>query len=102
MRSEFRARIVTEDGDIDDLTVFVFELTPLESGRRSIADWVYEHLMEFSDAYLSELGVQPEGNYETVLVGTIDGRYDHLDEWDEEIDIREFTTQKLPDNWFDS
>lgn len=101
MRHEFQARVLIDGEGVEDIDVFCYELKPLTLDRRTVAEWVLEHLQGWDvEEFRSQFGIG-EGNHEIVFKGTIVGQFDHNNEWDEGIEIDEQLTQRLPDDWFD-
>jgi hypothetical protein len=97
--------MVVYDGLIQDLDVFVWELEPVDTTRRSAREWVYEHITsrQILDYLLNDLGWDGECvAFEAVFKGRIEGRFDYFDEWDEELIVEEHISQPLPEKWFES
>ena len=97
---DFQARIVILDNDIKELDIFVWELEPLDSGRRSDRDWVWEHMFCAIYDIAEFFKVSNEGAWEIVFEGNLSGSYCPCGEWDEDLEISESLTQQLPDDWF--
>lgn len=97
---DFQARIVILDNDIEELDIFVWELEPLDARHRSGRDWVREHIFCAIYDIAKFFKVSNEGTWEIVFEGNLSGRYCPCGEWDEDLEISESLTQKLPDDWF--
>jgi hypothetical protein len=94
--------VILRGEEVEDIDVFCYELTPLTLDLRPVSEWVLEHLQEWdAEEFRSNFSLGKEDNHEIVFKGTIIGWYDHLDEWDERVEIDESQTQGLPDDWFD-
>jgi hypothetical protein len=97
--------MVVYDGLIQECDIFVWELEPSDTSRRSAREWIYEHItscLNF-DEFCKELGWDGEcAAFEAVFEGEIRGWYDYLGEWEEELIVKDFISQPLPSQWFES
>jgi hypothetical protein len=99
----FKARVWVHEFDPPEIQeVWDDELTPIEGGKRPIRDWVKEHLENWCrEEYVGTCEIPEDGTHEVLFSGTIRGWYDsYTGEYDEEIDVTESKTQRLPDEWF--
>lgn len=101
-RAKFRARIIVEDGDTQEIEIWDDELSPFgKDGKCSIREWVKMHFDNFSNDDLRDLlGVPPEGNYEGLVEGTIIGTTSYYGEYNEHVEINNSMTQQIPDEWY--
>ena len=93
---EFQARAIYAKGSLEDLDVFVFELTPTNIPLRSNQECIRDHLYEMMPAYFD---IPEEGNYEIVFEASF-ALINELSEWDPYMIISRKIQQKLPDKWF--
>ena len=100
----FYCRVTFFDRAIQDLTVFVWELEPLDGQTRSAREWIEEHIREFYEELLPTLGVEGDGGWEAVFVATIHthtyGPPDQ-EEYDDSIQLRNWIVQPLPPEMFE-
>lgn len=86
---KFEARIRIVDGTLDEVVVWVYELEPdSDSGSRLGAEWVAEHLRDYSvNDLLERLELPTDKDVQAIFKGTICGWRDEFSgEWDEDID----------------
>ena len=103
--ASFQGRVLFREDAIEDLQVFVYELSPTERLKtRSAWEWVEEHLREFDyddwRVLVPELSEMPSSAQEVVFRGGIEGWFDYFGEYDEELGFDEHQYQRLPDDWF--
>jgi len=98
----FYCRATFFDGILQDLTVFVWELEPLDGQTRSAREWITEHIKEHHEEMLPDLGVVGDGGWEAVFVATIHNHtYGPDQEYDEGIEVRNCLSQPLPSEMFE-
>ncbi len=88
---------------IQDLTVFVWELEPLDGRMRSAREWIEEHIRDNYPDLFPTLGIEGDGGWEAVFVATI---RTHIygppgQEYDESIELRNWMVQPLPPEMFE-
>ena len=99
----FHCRIMVFDREIQDLTVFVWELEPLDRRTRSAREWIEEHIKDDCENLLSDLGIEGYGGWEAVFIATIHGyTYGPSDQedYDEDITLEAWEVQRLPSEMF--
>lgn len=93
-----------DTGDPFDIEVWKYELEPMDGMGRSSADWAREHLCEcHTDEDLREMFDLPEdGNWQVIFKGTLRGFRcgNPMDgeDWDEEFEVDECQSQRIPDD----
>ena len=97
----FGARILATKADgIVELSVWDYDLTPLEPGKRSTREWAEEHIRDTSalEHLESIFGIPEDWDaYEIVFTARIDGSFDsYSGEYDEELNISSDRMQKYP------
>lgn len=99
--TQFHCRITVFDRMIQDLTVFVWELEPLDRRKRSAREWIEEHIQANYEDLFSALGIQGTGGWEAVFVATIHATSCSLyEEHDESIELMTRQVQQLPSEMF--
>lgn len=99
---KFFARLYLFDTDQYELEVWDHDLVPMEGGNRPISEWVREHLTCGGYDFRELLDLPAEGDFQIVFSGTISGRWDYFDEWDEEVDIEKCEFQIMPATFAES
>jgi len=99
----FHCRITFFDRTLQDLTVFVWELEPLDGQTRSAREWIKEHIEDNYEALLPELGIKDNGGWEVVFVATLHASVSVLDQEhdDESIELMKWQVQSLPSEMFE-
>lgn len=94
------------DGE-HEIELWVHELEAMGSKGRNSEEWAREHFNEsYQDKDLRELfSVNPEGDYQVVFKGTLRGfmcgaPWDG-EEWDEEFDVDETISERIPKEYVD-
>lgn len=101
----FKARFTIIDGELDELQVWDDALTPTDHGKRSVREWVTEHIYTMGEEErLDMLDLPKIGAFEALLEGDINGQWTGApwdgQEWDEQIDVIKLEKQPLPEEWF--
>ena len=96
--TQFYCRIMVCDRTIQDLTVFVWELEPLDGQTRSARDWIEEHIRDNCDDLFPLLGIKDSGGWEAVFVGTIHSTTSGCvyQEHDETLELEKWQVQAIP------
>ena len=100
--AHFYCRIMIFDREIQDLTVFVWELEPLDCRTRSAREWIEEHIRDNYEELFPTLGIEGDGGWEAVFVATIHSYTCGPDqEYDESVELRNWLVQPLPPEMFE-
>jgi hypothetical protein len=95
--TQFHCRFKVSDQMLQDLTVFVWELEPLDGQTRSAREWIEEHIENNYEDLLLKLGIKGSGGWEAVFVATIRASVCNLDhDYDEGIELVKWQVQALP------
>ena len=93
----FHCRIKGSDRTLQDLTVFVWELKPLDEQTRPAREWIEEHIEDNYEDLLSALGIKGDGEWEAVFVATIHApTCDSYQEHDESVELIKWQVHALP------
>jgi hypothetical protein len=93
----FHCRFKVFDQMLQDLTVFVWELEPLDGQTRSAREWIEEHIESNYEELFSTLGIKGDGGWEAVFVATIHASVCNLNQdYDESVALIKWQVQSLP------
>lgn len=100
--TKFYCHIRVFDRTIQDLTVFVWELEPLDRRKRTAREWIEECIKEDPADLFTDLDIHGYGGWEAVFTATIHGHEVGPDrEHDEYIELGNWRTQQLPSEMFE-
>lgn len=98
----FHCRVTFFDRTIQDLTVFVWELEPLDEQTRSEREWIEEHIRTNYEELFQALGIKGNGGWEVVFVATMCAEVGEWhQEYGESIELERWQVQQLPSEMFE-
>ncbi len=93
----FYCRMVIFDGLLQDLTVFVWELEPIDGQTRSYREWIEEYINGDHESLYPALGIEGDGGWEVVFTATIHcDSYGCAQEFKDHIEVHLSQVQPLP------
>jgi hypothetical protein len=94
----FHCRLKVFEQSIDELTVFVWELEPLDKQTRSAREWIEEHIRDNYEDLLPQLGIKDHDGWEAVFIATIRSTTSGClyGEHDESVELIKWQVQALP------
>ena len=96
--TQFYCRITVFDRMLQDFTVFVWELEPLDGQTRSAREWIEEYIEDNYEELFPTLGIKGTGGWEAVFVATLRSSGPWMGrEPDDSLEMVKWQAQVLPE-----
>lgn len=90
----FRAWVWPQEECYKEIEVWHHELEPIESGKRSVAEWALDHLSEVVDFHY-RFNLDPEKYWQVLGIGELHGWWDYWGEYDEDFTVHDYQVEEI-------